>query len=215
MKIDRTIVPQQILILLLLAVALNTLRIVIFHSNSFIYLFWNIFLAILPFIISSILLWYANKKKLIMPVLVVGGIIWLLLFPNAPYIVTDLIHIGQGKSMLVLYDTVLLFSSAWLGLMLGMYSLSHIHEIIKARFSPMVASITFVLIILFTSFGIYLGRFLRFNSWDVFINPVLFFNNIWKVFAQPKDHSEAYLFTALFAFFIFMSYRILKYKNQN
>jgi uncharacterized membrane protein len=209
----KILIPRTILILLCLSVILNLARIAIFHSISLIYLLWNIFLAILPFIASSVLLFYHRNGKLISWAGIIGGLIWLLLFPNAPYIVTDLIHMSRGNSILVLYDTVVLFASAWTGLIIGMYSLAHIDEIIGTRYSKKAAHIAVPFIMLFTSFGMYLGRFLRFNSWDVFINPISFGRNVWDVFYQPTQYVSAYIFTLVFFFFLYMSYGAWKHGN--
>ena len=115
--------PRQILIILGLTVVLNIIRPIIFHSSYFVYLFWNIFLAILPFAVSSILLWKAKYSNLATPYFVIGGIFWLLLLPNAPYIITDLVHLGRNHAAPIFFDIFLLFASGWLGLLLYMYSL--------------------------------------------------------------------------------------------
>ena len=215
MNINKIIIPRSILVLLSLSVILNIARILIFHSVYLVYLLWNIILALLPFIVSSTLLYYDKNEKLPTPMLLICGLIWLLLFPNAPYIVTDLMHMTHGNSIIVLFDTVILFSSAWTGLVIGMYSLSHIDQIIKRRYSIKASKIVIPFIILFTSFGMYLGRFLRFNSWDVFINPISFGRNVWNVFYNPTQYINAYIFTLVFFFFIYMSYGVWRYSNSN
>ncbi len=215
MHTNKFIIPKQISILLLLVVLLEIARILIFHSTYFVYLLWNIFLAMIPFIISSILLFYLNNKKLKIPMFIVGGILWLFFLPNAPYIVTDIIHIGRSHSAPILYDTFLVFSSAWLGLILGMYSLLHIETIIKSKLSDKMSSLIMVAIIFLTSFGVYLGRFLRFNSWDIFYDVSLLFNNILGITTKPTDHTDAYWFTMLSFVFIYLSYRAWKYNEYN
>ncbi len=213
MNFNKTYFPKQIIILLILVVVLSVIRITVFHSSQFIYLLWNIFLAILPFIISSILLWYFNNKKLTKAIFVIGGIIWLLLLPNAPYIVTDMMHLGRGRIVIPLYDTFLLFSSAWVGLLLGMYSLSQIEKIIRSKYTTIVTFFIIAGIILLTSFGMYLGRFLRFNSWDVFSNPSILFKNIWVIFSEPFNYIDAYLFTGFSFIFIYVSYIAWKHRQ--
>ena len=206
MIINKFFIPRQILIILLLAVALNIIRFFMFESRYFIYLLWNIFLAIIPFIVSSILLWYALKKRLTSGVFIIGGIIWILFLPNAPYLVTDIIHLGRNYSAPLLYDTFLVFTSAWVGLLLGLYSLSHIDKIIRLKYSNRTASIILALIILVTSFGMYLGRFLRFNSWDVISNPSLLFSNIHNILSKPSGYADAYIFSGLSFLFLYVSY---------
>ncbi len=208
-SIRKISVPRDIRLLLLLAVILNLARILLFHSTYFIYLLWNIFLALLPFLVSSIMLWQNNKGKLSKIFFAPSSLIWLLLLPNAPYIVTDLIHIGRGHGAPILYDTFLLFSSAWLGLILFAYSLSHIEKIILEKYGKFIASIKIPSIILLVSIGIYIGRYLRFNSWDIFTDPS-FFGNTWMNLSHPIHFKEACLFILPCSFFLYISYRAWK-----
>jgi len=209
-------IPKDILILTLLAVALNILRVVFFHAYSLIYILWNIFLAILPFVVSSILLKYVkarfgvkNINKLVFTILAIS---WLLLIPNAPYIVTDLIHIVRAKGVPVIYDTFLLFTSAWVGLLLGFYSLSHIEEIIRMKYSNRITITIISALIFLISFGLYLGRFLRFNSWDVFYNKA-FYSGVWSTFSYTGNNSESFVFITLSFIFILFSYQAWKYRK--
>jgi uncharacterized membrane protein len=113
----------------------------------------------------------------------------------------------------LIFDVFLLFSSATAGLILGFYSLFNIEQIIRAKNSPRITSIIMSLILLMISFGMYLGRFLRFNSWDIFINHLSVIKNIWKIFSEPSGRIEAYLYTLLFFLFLVLSYKSWKYSN--
>lgn len=210
----KTFIPQQIRIFLSLAVILIIGRIVLFNTSSLDYLFWNLFLACLPFLVSSILVMYSRKKKLSTFVFTTGMIIWLLLLPNAPYIVTDLIHIGYGRASIVLYTAVLIFTCALAGLALCMYSLSHMHEVFKSRYSSRVASAFLLASMFLTSFGICFGRFMRFNSWDIFINAGTFIQQIGDVFIHPESYVHIYIITGTFFLFIFMMYSAWNLKTE-
>lgn len=205
-------IPKDIIIVFVLVVTLILARVTIFHSSYFTYLLWNIFLAILPFLVSLVLVWWHRKGKLSKLIFIIGGIFWILLLPNAPYIVTDLIHMNRLKGGVALYDTFLLFSSAWLGLLLFMYSLSDIEKIILDKYGKLIANIKVVSITLLTSIGIYIGRYLRFNSWDIF-NPSLF-EDTWTRFTHPVHFSEACLFVIPCFFFLYMIYRAWKSTQQ-
>lgn len=211
MNIFKINVPKQIVLLLILAVSLNILRMIIFGSFSLIYILWNIFLAILPFLISSLLLKQAKEVRLSKGVFIIGIIFWVLLLPNAPYLVTDLIHIGVVHNVPALYDSILLFSSAWVGMLLWMHSLFHIEQIFRMKYSILKVKIIIAIIIFLTSFGVYLGRFLRFNSWDIFVNHFSVLKSVWGILSQSALHIEAYLYTALFFFFIYLSYGAWKH----
>ena len=208
-SLRRIVIPKDVRLLLLLAVVLNLARIFLFHSTYFIYLLWNIFLALLPFLVSLILLWQSSRGKLSKALFVLASLVWLLLLPNAPYIVTDLIHIGRGHGAPILYDTFLLFSSAWLGLVLFMHSLSHIEKIILDKYGKLIVTIKIPSIILLVSIGIYIGRYLRFNSWDIFADPS-FFGNTWLNLSHPIHFKEACLFILPCSFFLYISYRAWK-----
>lgn len=211
--LNKISIPKSIIPLIALAFALNILRVIIFDKFSFVYILWNILLAFIPFLISSILLFYSEKNKLNQTLFVIGGIVWLIFLPNAPYIVTDLIHIGVVKGVPVLYDSVLLFTSAWAGLLLGMNSIYHIEKILLSKYSKKITNFIILVVILFASFGIYLGRFLRFNSWDFFTNHSSLLSSVWKIFTQSNNYINVYIYTILFFFFIYMSFISFKYSN--
>jgi len=210
MNIYKISIPKSIILLTILAVILNILRIIIWGKFSFIYILWNIFLAFIPFIISSLLLSFSKEEKLNKIIFIVGIFLWLLFIPNAPYIITDFIHLGTTHSIPVIYDILLLFSSASVGLILGFHSLFHIEQIIKTKCQKNTASLFMGIIIIMISFGIYLGRFLRFNSWDIFINHTILIKNIWKIFSQSTADMEVYLYTVLLFFFLYLSYNAWK-----
>jgi len=208
-------IPKTVTILLSLAVVLNLARISIYNSTAHIYILWNMFLAFLPLVVSLILIMYENKKQLTKLRLIIGGVVWLLLIPNAPYIVTDLIHIGVGRTVPVLFDAFVLFSSALVGLVMGMYSIFHIEKILLARYGKKATSYMVTIIILLISFGVYLGRFLRWNSWDVFINPMSLFEDVKEAIVYPASHNAVFIYTGLFFIFIFMSYMAWKHRSES
>jgi uncharacterized membrane protein len=203
-------IPRDILVLLILATALSLLRILFFQNSSLIYLLWNIFLALVPFFLSSLLQHYAEEHTLTKLTYVTLGILWILLIPNAPYIVTDLIHLMHTKGIPIIYDTFLLFTSAWIGLLLFFYSFSHIEHIIKIKYSQKTTSILLVLLTILISFGMYLGRFLRFNSWDIFANPTSIYGGVSQTLSSTHT-SEALIFIVLSSVFIYVSYCAWKY----
>lgn len=200
-------IPKSILYLLGLAIFLNILRIILFGNTSFIYILWNILLAFVPFLISSILLLRTNKENIIKPVFIISFIVWLLFLPNAPYIVTDFIHLGRFRAVPVMYDMFLLFTSAWVALLMGLHSIMHIEKILLLKFRKKIVDIMILVVILFASFGVYLGRYLRFNSWDFFISHNSLLTSIWKTLTLSNDYANVYGYTLLFFVFIYISYR--------
>lgn len=208
-------VPKQIRILFALVTVLILARVLYTGSYNFLFLFWNIFLAWVPFIISGIILRMAlNYDKKYLGVMIIGGILWLITFPNAPYLVTDVIHLRTAKLIPLWYDVILLFVTAFVGMLFTFHSLSHIEKVLKIKYSKIKTSVFLGLLIFISSFGIYVGRFLRWNSWDVFTNPSELVIDIWKVFLHPNLYKEAYAFTLVMLVFIGVSYSAWKSGNE-
>lgn len=204
-------IPKQITYLLILAVVLNILRVIFFGSTAFLYIIWNIFLAFVPFIISLILVLRTNKDNISKLFFVAGFILWFLFLPNAPYVITDFIHLGRIHAVPVMFDIFVLFTSAWVSLLMGLYSLVNIEKIFLLRFTKKATNSIMVFIILFASFGMYLGRYLRFNSWDFFVSHDFLITSIMRVVREPNSYENVYAYTALFFAFIYISF--ISFKN--
>lgn len=223
MQIKKFKIPNSIIYLLGLAVLLNILRIMLFGNTSFIYILWNILLAFIPFFISSILILNTDpasqsqggKNNIIKPFFIIGFILWLIFLPNAPYVITDFIHLGKIHAVPVMYDTFLLFASASVALLMGLYSLFHMEKMLLLKFPKKTTNILIAIIILFTSFGMYLGRFLRFNSWDLFTSHNSIAFGIWNALSSPNNLMNIYSYTILFFIFIYVSYISFKDTPQS
>ena len=212
-NINQIKIPKIIIPLSILAITLNILRVIIWDKVSFVFILWNIFLAFIPFVISSVLLFYSKEKKLNKILFIAGFILWLLFIPNAPYLITDFIHLGVIKSVPLIFDIILLFSSTLIGLILGFYSLFNIEQIIKIKYNKKTTSIIMGMIILLISFGIYLGRYLRLNSWDVFVNHTSLIKNILKIFSESANYTTVFLYTGLMFVSLLLFYKSFKYTN--
>ena len=139
------------------------------HDHRYTFLVWNLFLAWVPLIAAAVA--FALARRRAGPVVMVLGLVWLLFFPNAPYVLTDFIHLqGNGPSQLW-FDALMLSSFAWTALMLGFTSLLLIHAIIGRHANAGLGWVVVVCALGLASFGVYLGRFARFNSWDVVTRP--------------------------------------------
>jgi uncharacterized membrane protein len=156
---------------------------------------------------------FANEKKLKTIIFFIFGIVWLLLIPNSPYIITDLIHIGEIRKVPLLFDSFLIFGSASLGLLLGMHSMYDMERIIKMKFKKNVNILMITIFAFIIGFGVFLGRFLRFNSWDVFASPVSILNGIKEIFSNRSETVESLLYTVLFSVFILVFY--LAWKSES
>lgn len=192
-------------ILTILCFSLSVFRVLHTDTRMYLFLNWNLFLAGIPWIVSSFVLLRPKiwNSKIIMGLLL--GI-WLLFFPNAPYILTDLYHLKSRTVIPIWFDMILILSFAWTGLLLGILSLLDIEKILLKSISrKWVTAISMVLLFV-TSFGVYLGRFLRWNSWDILQNPLGLLQDIGVRFSHPFEHPRTWGMTLLFGLFLNMIY---------
>jgi uncharacterized membrane protein len=168
---DRRIaVIASLAVLSLFVLAMMVGRVVYTGTFEHTWIAWNLFLAWVPFVLALVV--YARARSgMSRPTLLALGGLWLVFFPNAPYIVTDLKHIGRGGGIPILYDVLLLSAAAWTGLLLGLTSLFLMHAVARRLLGVMVAWALVVGVLAASSFGIYLGRVQRWNSWDLFVRP--------------------------------------------
>jgi uncharacterized membrane protein len=143
---------------------------------------------------------------------------WLVFFPNAPYILTDLQHLGNPKPDVPLwFDMLLIIWFAWTGLLLGLVSLFLMHGIVIREFGR-VTGWGFVLAVgVLSSLGVYIGRFLRWNSWDLFLQPLVRISDLMYYAAHPSMRSILFIggFSAFFLFIYIMLYTFgLFFKEQ-
>ncbi|MEW6241999.1 MAG: DUF1361 domain-containing protein [Chloroflexota bacterium] len=180
------------------------------YSNTGRYtsLVWNLFLAWIPFLLAYFAYALSWRKLLLYLVLPVTAFLWLIFFPNAPYILTDLQHLAREEAAAPLwYDVILMVWFAWTGLLLGLVSLYLMHEIVQRNFGR-VTGWGFVLLVSgLSSFGVYLGRFVRLNSWDILQDPGEIAVSILGLVIDPSLRLVA--FTSLFTVFYLFVYLTL------
>ena len=168
---------------------------------------WNLCLAWIPFVLALCVSGLATAGRT--RGLAAIALLWLLFLPNAPYLVTDLKYVGQSDSVPVLYDVLLLSAAAWTGLLLGLTSLLLVHATGRRYVSAARAWALVVAVLGLSSFGIYLGRIQRWNTWDVVSRPGGLFHAGWRGALHPFDHPEPFAMTILFTFFLVAAYLVL------
>jgi uncharacterized membrane protein len=191
-----------------LCVVLVALRVHYTSKVTFVFLIWNIFLALIPYIISTFLILFhekiQNRALLILPFLA-----WLCFFPNAPYILTDLFHLKQRSGVPYWFDLALILFFAWNGLMLGYASLMDMQAVFARRFNKFTGWMIAIGSLVLASFGIYLGRYLRWNSWDVLTSPMGLLNDIAEMIIHPTLHPRTYGVTLIFSAFLVLGYLLI------
>jgi uncharacterized membrane protein len=168
---------------------------------------WNIFLAWIPFAISGLFKKMSDKSKWKSALVFCC---WLAFFPNALYIVTDLVHLELDSNIPKWFDTILLFSSAIIGLMLAFISLYRVEAFLGKTVNRRLQKPLILLIIFLGSFGVYLGRFLRWNSWDIVSSPFQLLLSIGHRIISPLDYMQTWGITVVFTVFFFLLYVTVK-----
>jgi uncharacterized membrane protein len=189
-----------------MAAAFYTFRVFYSDTTNYSNLIWNLILAWLPYIISLIAssVYRSNPKNWVTIFLLV--FFWLIFFPNAPYIVTDFYHLDPRPPIPLWYDISLIAIFAFTGFFLSIASLRSIHIIIEGYFGKFIGwSFAFFAIAL-GSLGVYLGRFGRFNSWDIFLEPKSVIKEIAYNFLNPVDNLGFVGFTLMFTSILLVFY---------
>jgi uncharacterized membrane protein len=193
------------------AVALVVARTLYTHTSLRTNLIKNLVLAWIPFVLAYISYVASAKRTLLYLIVPISALTWLIFFPNAPYLLTDLQHLGTNPGAVPLwFDVILFIWFAWIGLLLGVVSLYLMQEVVTRELGAVIGWIFVIVIAGMSSVGIYLGRFLRWNSWDVLQNPGEIARDLWQVLRDPMANAGSVgftlLFTALFLFIYFTLY---------
>lgn len=179
------------------------------HQLLYVTLIWNLFLAWIPYGIALVVKKRASWFR--SPVAFTGAIgLWLLFFPNAPYIITDLFHLRPQHNIPLWYDLMLIFSFAWNGLILGYLSLMHMEREIARRVGRRLTGVVVAAVIALGAYGVFLGRFLRWNSWDVFTNPFGLIMKMGSMALHPLHYTGAWGMTLLLGILTGIIYLTLK-----
>jgi uncharacterized membrane protein len=194
--------------LLAWCVALIGFRVVHTRSGGFVFMVWNLFLACVPLMASFLLrALHVNRSADIAQLMLLG--LWLLFLPNAPYLVTDIVHLEPSTPLLYGYDLALILSCAFTGLLLGYASLLDVHTIFAERFGHKLGWTAAISALLLSGYGVYLGRVQRWNSWDLFTHPQSLLAEMAKCLINPLQHLHTYAFTAVMSGTLVLGYAAL------
>ncbi|HET8709135.1 MAG TPA: DUF1361 domain-containing protein [Candidatus Saccharimonadales bacterium] len=168
-------------------------------TSDYSYLVWNLFLAWLPLLFA---LWLTRVLKIKLWSsweALAASLLWLLFLPNSFYMISDFIHLQNISTVDILYDTVMFTSFVYVSLILGFSSLYLVHLQLKKRFSLPETAGWIGLVLLLSSFAIYLGRDLRWNSWDVLTNPAGLLFDVSDRLIHPGSYGQ--IAVTVFSFF--------------
>ncbi len=196
--------------MLLLSVAFSMCLLLFrfWYSGTLAYGFyiWNTFLALIPYWCSIGL---GKMKKPNLAALFLG-ITWLLFLPNAPYLITDMLHYEESSTAPYWYDIFIVITAAWNGIALGLISLMNIEKFLAKHLSPKWVTVSVFLSLLLCSYGVFIGRFNRFNSWDIFTKPFELFWTSAHHILLPNLYPKAWAFTLICSILLSLVYFTLK-----
>jgi uncharacterized membrane protein len=170
----------------------------------FAFLIWNLFLAVLPLYFSHKAETANSRHK--------GWLfatLWLLFFPNAMYILTDLFHLRERGDIPLWYDLLLILSAALNGVVLGFISLRKMERWMVGYINRKYLSLLIFVILVMCGYGIYLGRYERWNSWDVITNPISLAADIFHHVIHPYRNADIWILSAAFGTWMFLVYKQL------
>jgi uncharacterized membrane protein len=191
------------------SIALVMARVTYTGKHTYLSLIWNLFLAWLPYMVSTWLqkrdLVYTNPLKFVMV-----AFVWLLFIPNSFYIMTDLFHLGEHNNVPNWFDLALIISFAWDGLLLGILSVRQMEKMMQ-QFLPGIRELFIIYPIMWlNALGIYIGRYPRFNSWDILTNPIGLTAYILRMLWHPIQFKYAWGMVACFSIFMTLVYLTIK-----
>ena len=178
------------------------------HRYYFLFLLWNLFLAFIPYVISTYMVIRRTQFSIIK--LLPFYFAWLLFFPNAPYILTDMLHLEARDEIGIWYDMGLILSFAITGLMIGYLSLIDIFEIAKTKLNVASAWALTIFNVIAGSFGVYIGRYLRYNSWDLVVCPKPLFLDIAMRILHPMAYPKTIGVTFIFSGILITGFILLQ-----
>jgi uncharacterized membrane protein len=178
------------------------------ENIKLIFLIWNLFLAWIPYYTSSYLV--ERQKELNLFKTISLFVISISFLPNAVYLITDLIHLKPRIGIPLWYDAMLLFCFSLLGLIYNTITLINIERVIKLYLPMKWVILLMCVLITASGFGIYLGRELRWNSWDLLIHPFQIFMDTIKCIVFPFENTTAWYMTFIFGFIQFLFWYIFR-----
>lgn len=168
------------------------------HSMEFGYLNWNLFLAWLPLFFSWWLVRVLQKKLWSSWEALFVTLLWLAFLPNSFYMISDFVHIQEVRRVDLLYDVVMFASFIFNGVVMGFLSLYAVHRELEKRLTHRMAAVVVAGLLLVCSFAIYLGRDLRWNSWDVLVNPGGILIDVSDRVLHPTAYPQTFSTTGTF-----------------
>jgi uncharacterized membrane protein len=198
----------------------------IYHTGklTFVFMPWNLFLAYVPYFISTSLtrMSPAGTPTRLGPrtdhfLRITGLIAWLLFIPNSFYILTDLYHLADNHRNIRVpewFDLILILSFAWNGLLLGILSTRQVEKLLAPNASFLGRWVFLYPIMWLNALGVFIGRYLRYNSWDIFNNPLDLLRDIITMIAHPLRHHDAWSMIFCYSILLTLIYSLFTKNHE-
>ena len=172
------------------------------------FLIWNLWLAWIPFVLALVLYdgYRRGRSTWFVGVL---GLLWLLFLPNAPYIVTDFVHLRDPGAEALWFDAFMIGAFALVGLVLGLGSLVLVQTVVTDAYGSVAGWVVGVGALVLSSVGIYLGRFVQVNSWDAVVEPGRVLDPIVGQLRESVVHPKFFAVTLMLTAFLIGAYLVV------
>ncbi|HVC36731.1 MAG TPA: DUF1361 domain-containing protein [Candidatus Dormibacteraeota bacterium] len=192
-----------LLVASLMSGALFLYQMVVNRNLAYSYLPWNLILAWLPFLFSLRLTQVLRTKLWSSWEALAWSGLWLVFVPNSFYMISDFIHLKEVPVANVLFAAVLFSSFIYTAVLLGLSSLFLVHQSLNKRLLPKLSAGIISGVLLLCSIAVYIGRDLRWNSWDVVVNPVGLLFDLSDRLLHPNAYPQ--MIVTISSFFILLS----------
>ncbi len=212
LRVKQTKQAMQVLLVLCISsgvsVGLYATRVVAAENIRYWFMLWNLFLAWMPVLFAFWLRYRLNFARWLSWKNIILTLLWLIFLPNSFYMTSDIIHLVNTGEILQLYDVAMMLSFIINGMILGYMSVYVIHHELLKRLKPRAAHTIIGLVLFSCGFAIYLGRYLRWNTWDVLLNPAALLFDVSERIVHPQVHNDMFIITITFFVLIASVYAV-------
>lgn len=211
---NRTELERWLVLSCSFSLGLTGFRVIYTQQYLFVWFGWNLFLALVPYLITRAAIrrpqWIESNGRF-----VVLFTVWLLFIPNSFYIITDLFHLQMRSEVPLWFDLALIFSFAWNGILLGVLSIRQMEKMMTAKW-PAITEWQFVYpMMLLNAFGVYIGRYMRYNSWDVIADPFQLTKDVIYLLVHPVRNRFDWSMIGCYAVFMSLIYVAIKRMSRS
>lgn len=192
-----------------LSVLLFIVRVYGASTTRYWFMLWNLVLALVPLLLAASLSKRLTYERWLSPINLCLTVLWLVFLPNSFYVLSDLIHLQTTGEINILFDTVMFFSFICNSYIAGLWSVYIVHRELRKRLSGQIVMTILAAVFLLSGFAIYMGRVLRWNSWDVFMSPFGVLFDVSEGIINPLAHPQAFVTTGTFFLLLSTLYAVV------